>query len=151
VLDEPTIGMDPVAARDFRSLVGELRREGRSLLITTHDMGEAEAVCDRVTLLRGGRVLGTADPRTIGGWISAFERIEAVGVPDDLSERLRALPGVAEVRREGASVVVELGAADSARPVLRLLVDAGVTDLRTTRASLEEVYLRLIGSRGMTV
>jgi ABC-2 type transport system ATP-binding protein len=56
-LDEPTTGMDPIAARDFRILVRELRAEGRTVLLTTHDMAEAEAVCDRVALIDHGRVL----------------------------------------------------------------------------------------------
>jgi ABC-2 type transport system ATP-binding protein len=50
-LDEPTTGMDPLAAREFRELIGELKGEGRTILLTTHDMVEAETVCDRVTLM----------------------------------------------------------------------------------------------------
>src|SRR5262249_57279250 len=59
ILDEPTTGMDPVAAHDFRALVESLRGEGRTVLVTTHDMAEAEAICDRVTMIDGGRLLGT--------------------------------------------------------------------------------------------
>lgn len=65
LLDEPTTGMDPVAAREFRALVGELRAEERTVLLTSHDMAEAEAVCDRVTLIDGGRLLATERPATL--------------------------------------------------------------------------------------
>jgi ABC-2 type transport system ATP-binding protein len=86
LFDEPTVGMDPVAARDFRRLVVELRNEGRSILITTHDMAEAEALCDKVSLIDGGRMLATEDPRTIGQWISRYERV----VTQQLRRRLSA-------------------------------------------------------------
>lgn len=62
LLDEPTTGMDPVAAHNFRGLVGELRAEGRTILLTTHDMVEAETVCDRFTLIDRGRQLATESP-----------------------------------------------------------------------------------------
>lgn len=77
-LDEPSTGMDPVAAREFRSIVRELAREDRTVFLTTHDMAEAEAeaVCDQVTLIDRGRVLATESPTAL----SRYERIECVGV-----------------------------------------------------------------------
>ena len=66
ILDEPTTGMDPVGARTFRGLVRDLRAERRTVLLTTHDMAEAESVCDRVSLIDAGRLLRTEDPRTVG-------------------------------------------------------------------------------------
>jgi ABC-2 type transport system ATP-binding protein len=153
ILDEPTVGMDPVAARDFRRLVGELREERRTVLITTHDMAEAEAVCDRVTLIDGGRLLATEDPRTIGRWLSRYERVNAVGVDPQLAAYLRTLPSVVDVRYrpEERSVVVETGAEGAATGVLRVLVEYGVANVSTDRPSLEEVYLHLIGDRGLAV
>jgi len=62
ILDEPTTGLDPVAAHEVRALIGELRERGLTVLVTTHDMAEAEAVCDRVSLINGGRLLATASP-----------------------------------------------------------------------------------------
>jgi ABC-2 type transport system ATP-binding protein len=152
ILDEPTTGMDPVAAREFRSLVRDLRDEGRTLLITTHDMAEAETVCDRVSLIDEGRLLRTEDPRTIGGWVAAHERVDAVGVPEPVLARLADLPGVSRVERlDGAAVRVHTGAEGAAGAVLRTLIDAGITHLATSRPSLEEVYLHVIGDRGMRV
>src|SRR5437764_9254875 len=75
-LDEPTTGMDPLAAREFRRLVLDLKGEGRTILLTTHDMVEAEAVCDRVTLIDRGRLLATETPRSLGTLISRFQRID---------------------------------------------------------------------------
>lgn len=152
ILDEPTTGMDPVAAREFRALVRDLRDEGRTLLITTHDMAEAESVCDRVSLIDEGTLLRTEDPRTIGGWVSAHERVDAAGVPEPVLAAISALPGVATVERlDGGTVRVHTAAEGAAEAVLRRLVEAGVTQLATSRPSLEEVYLHVIGDRGMQV
>jgi ABC-2 type transport system ATP-binding protein len=150
ILDEPTTGMDPVAARDFRGLVGELRGEGRTVLLTTHDMAEAESVCDRVSFLDEGRLLGTGPPAVIGRWISTYERVEAVGVPAELAAAVEALPGVARVER-GETTRIETDAEGATGLVLRTLLDAGVTAVSTARPSLEEVYLRVIGDRGLAV
>lgn len=152
ILDEPTAGMDPVAAREFRGLVRELRGEGRTLLITTHDMAEAEAVCDRVTLIDGGRLLRTEDPRTIGRWVSAHERVDAADVPEPILSNLESLPGVARVERLSRGAVrIHTSVEGATATVLRTLLDAGVTRVATTEPSLEEVYLHVVGNRGMRV
>src|SRR5438067_4102861 len=94
-LDEPTTGMDPLAAREFRRLVVELKGEGRTILLTTHDMVEAELVCDRVSLIDHGRILATETPRSLGTLISRFQRIDVEGAPASLLGELGELPGVA--------------------------------------------------------
>jgi ABC-2 type transport system ATP-binding protein len=152
VLDEPTTGMDPVAGRDFRTLVTELRSEGRTVLVTTHDMAEAEAICDRVSLVDGGRLLATEDPRTIGGWLDTYERVEAYGVPAPLAAELAGMAGVAGVHPQpDGSLRVQTDREGAASDVLRRLLDAGVTAVGTARPSLEEVYLHVIGDRGLAV
>jgi ABC-2 type transport system ATP-binding protein len=152
LLDEPTVGMDPVSAHEFRELVESLRAEGRAVLLTTHDMAEAEALCDRVSFIDGGRLLRCEDPRVIGELLSRHERVRATGVPEALAERLAALPGVERVRSTGpGAVLVETDRGGAALPVLRTLVEAGVTDVSTAPPTLEEVYLHLIGDRGMAV
>ncbi|MEU1946559.1 ABC transporter ATP-binding protein [Streptomyces sp. NPDC059474] len=154
LLDEPTTGMDPVSARDFRSMVDELRREGKTILLTTHDMDEAETVCDLVTLIDGGRVLAAGDPRRIGALVSRHERVEFdfVGPVAETVRDLLDLPGVV-----GCTSVspgrhrVETADDDATKAALSLLVDRGATALATSRPRLEEVYLKLIGDRGMAV
>jgi ABC-2 type transport system ATP-binding protein len=150
-LDEPTTGMDPLAARDFRQLVRELREEGRTVLLTTHDMAEAEAICDRVALIDRGRLLAVETPRSLSNLIARNERVDFEG-PEAVAEKLRTLPLIASVvlTAEG-SYRVEVEEEAGIGEALRLLVDAGVTSLRTSRPSLEEVYIQLIGDRGLTV
>ncbi|WP_431679447.1 ABC transporter ATP-binding protein [Kitasatospora sp. KL5] len=151
-LDEPTVGMDPVAAREFRSLVTELRAEGRTILLTTHDMHEAEAVCDRVTLIDRGQVVGTEAPAEVGRWITAHERVDARDVPAPLRESVALLEGVAGIEELADGWIrIATNAEGAVRPVLRALVDAGVTTVRTSLPTLEDVYLEVIGDRGLTV
>ncbi|HEX6344807.1 ABC transporter ATP-binding protein [Umezawaea sp.] len=151
ILDEPTSGMDPVAAHEFRDLVAGLRADGRTVLLTTHDMVEAEAVCDRVTLIDRGGVLASGEPATIGRLISHYERIEVDAMPEGLVDAVRAVPGVISTSTTGISTLIETENGAATAEVLGLLVAAGATSLRTGRPSLEEVYLRLVGGRGMVV
>jgi ABC-2 type transport system ATP-binding protein len=152
LLDEPTTGMDPVAARDFRALVGELRGEGRTILVTTHDMIEAESICDRVTLIDRGQLLATETPRTLAGWISRFERVDVDGADDALLAELATLEGVGEVvRNADGSARIETTADGAAAEVLRRLVARNITSVRTSLPSLEEVYHHHFGDRGLEV
>jgi ABC-2 type transport system ATP-binding protein len=151
-LDEPTTGMDPLAARDFRRLISELKEEERTILLTTHDMVEAEAVCDRVTLIDRGRVLATETPRTLGGLISRFQRIDVEGAPAELLAELERVPGVSSVTTQPEGTVrLEVHEEGATTVVLRRLVEAGVTGVRTSLPSLEEVYIQVIGERGLEV
>jgi ABC-2 type transport system ATP-binding protein len=150
-LDEPTTGMDPLAAREFRALIGELRGEGRTILLATHDMAEAEALCDRVTLIDRGSILATESPRTLGRVISRFQRIDVEGARDDVVEQIAALAGVASVAPADTGIRIEVAEEGVTADVLKLLADSGVTAVRTSMPSLEEVYVQLIGDRGLQV
>jgi ABC-2 type transport system ATP-binding protein len=150
-LDEPTTGMDPLAAREFRNLIGELKGEGRTILLATHDMVEAENVCDRVTLIDRGTILATESPRSLGRVISRFQRIDVEGAEPALLTRLRDLPGVHSISETDGSARIEIAEEGATGAVLKLLVDAGVTSVKTSLPSLEEVYVHLIGDRGLQV
>jgi ABC-2 type transport system ATP-binding protein len=151
-LDEPTTGMDPIAGREFRGLIAELKDEGRTILLTTHDMVEAESVCDRVTLIDRGRVLATETPRSLGTLISRFQRIDVAGADGALLAEVAALPGVSSATPQAdGSTRIEVSEEGATAVVLRRLVDGGVTDLQTSLPSLEEVYVQTIGERGLGV
>ncbi|MEU5539344.1 ABC transporter ATP-binding protein [Streptomyces sp. NPDC020362] len=152
ILDEPTAGMDPLAAFEFRTLVHELRAEGRTVLVTTHDLAEAEAVCDQVTLVDRGTVLATGRPDVLARRMSAYERVEAVGVSAAVAEDLRQLAGVRSLDRTAdGRITVEISAADTTGEVLGRLLAAGVTSLATVRPGLAEVYRHMVQDRGMQV
>ena len=151
-LDEPTTGMDPLAAREFRTLIGELRGEGRTILLATHDMVEAETVCDRVTLIDRGKIIATESPRTLGRLISRFQRVDVEGASPAVLEEIRMLDGVTSVTAaDGEAARIEVDQEGVTQLVLERLVAAGVTSVKTSLPSLEEVYVQLIGERGMDI
>jgi ABC-2 type transport system ATP-binding protein len=151
-LDEPTVGMDPLAAREFRSLVMELRGEGRTILLTTHDMAEAEAVCDRVALIDHGRIIAMETPRTLSTLVAQYERIDFEGADAELQARLAALPGIGAITPlSNGAMRAELLEAEAMAGALQLLVGGGITSLQTSRPSLEEVYVHIMGDRGLEV
>ena len=143
--------MDPVASHQFRALIQELRGEGRTILLTTHDMAEAEALCDRVALIDQGALRAIETPRSLANLVARFERIDVEDAPPESSTPRRPCPASSRSRRDGGTARIELDREDAAGPVLKLLVDAGVTSIQTTRPSLEEVYLHMFGERGLKV
>ena len=149
-LDEPTVGLDPMASLQFRELVGEVRGEGKTVFLTTHDMAEAEAVCDRVSLIDRGKILATERPAMLGLWINRFEWVEVHDAPDDLVTALRSIVGVASVEtRPDGWTRIQPEADGVAHAVLQEVVGRGITSVRTGSPSLEDVYLHVMGGRGM--
>ncbi len=151
-LDEPTVGLDPMASREFRGLVADLKAKGTTVFLTTHDLAEAEDVCDRVTLIDRGRILATESPATLGRFVSDYEWVEAREIPYEVMRRIVGVVGpgaVSELPAGGVRIQPE--SREAVRSVLAALVEGGVTSLRTGYPSLQEVYLRMIGDRGMEV
>jgi ABC-2 type transport system ATP-binding protein len=147
-LDEPTVGLDPMASLEFRRLVMDLRNAGKTVFLTTHDMAEAEAVCDRVSLIDRGRIIATERPATLGRWLTRFEWVEGQNVPEEIVAVLEGVVGPADRRPDGW-VRFQPEVDGVGRQVLERLVAGGVTSVRTGFPSLEEVYVKLIGDRGM--
>ncbi|NEA29551.1 ABC transporter ATP-binding protein [Actinomadura bangladeshensis] len=151
-LDEPTSGLDPVAAGAFRRLVLDLRAEGRTFLLATHDMDEATALCDRVTLIDRGRMLLSADTARVGRFLGERECVDFTHPDPSVADGLALLPDVSGVeRRDGAAWRVHTAGRDGTRRVLAWLLDRDVLTARRGEPTLEEVYLRAVGDRGMRV
>jgi ABC-2 type transport system ATP-binding protein len=144
ILDELSTGLDPRARRDVWQLVRDLRDEGTTVLLVTHAMEEAQALCDRIAIVDRGRIAALDSPdgliRSTGGaTVTSF----VPSAPTDL-ESLRELPGVVSVRREATRVLVE-GGEDAALAVLTALAGQRVTPqgLRVESSSLDTAYLDL--------
>jgi ABC-2 type transport system ATP-binding protein len=112
-------------------------------------MVEAELVCERVTLIDRGKIIATESPRSLGRMISRFQRIDAEGAGSALLAEIRALPGVASVSEVDGGARIEVAEEGVTRVVLERLVGAGVTSVKTSLPTLEEVYVHLIGDRGL--
>jgi len=153
-LDEPTSALDPEAAKSIRELVVTLRDEGRSIVLCTHNLDEAERVCDRIGILNG-RLLAEGTPAELRRrGRSAATRVALDGGSVDasaLAAALGALPFVRNARAEGGDLWVELAQPRRDTPELvRELVTRGARVMAVAEdvASLEQVYLELVGERG---
>src|SRR3954469_1159092 len=101
-LDEPTIGVDPVGSRELRSTIGGLVQSGKTVLLTTHYMFEADTLCDRVAVIANGCIVGAGTPRELKGAVAdrTVVEVEAYGVDEATVRRLRGIPGVTAVSIE---------------------------------------------------
>ncbi len=150
-LDEPTIGVDPVGARELRATIGQLREAGKTVLLTTHYMFEADALCDRIAVVAKGRLVAEGTPRDLKGRVTegTVVEIEVYGIESAVVESLRALPGVTAVaveERDQAQVVV-VQAAPGIEPThdaLALLGSVAVGRVTTREPSLEDAYVALV-------
>lgn len=142
-LDEPTTGLDVESRRDFWRQVRSFIGDGRTVVLTTHYLEEADALADRIVLLDEGRLIAEGTPaeikaRTAGKVVRAVTSLDPA--------RLAALPGVNRVELVGAAT--ELLTTDAEETVRELLAaDRGLTGLEVTGASLEEAFLAITGGR----
>src|SRR5918912_1403709 len=99
VLDEPTIGLDPVGARELRHTIAELAQAGKTVLLTTHYMYEADALCDRIAVIAEGEIVAEGTPHALKSIVAdrTVVEIEAYGLPDGALDRVRQSPGVTSV------------------------------------------------------
>ena len=152
-LDEPSIGIDPVGARELRATVRALIEQGTTVLLTTHYMFEADELCDRIAVIAGGKILATGTPDdlkqrvTTGGVVE----VEVFGVSPDVVGRVHALPGVRTVviEERGQAQVLVVGAESGAEvtpAVLSCMDGARVGRVVTREPTLEDAYVELVSA-----
>jgi len=142
VLDEPTNGLDPLMEQAFRHCIGEARGRGQTVFLSSHVLSEVEALCDRVGILREGRLVEI-------GTLAEMRHLSALSVEatfDSAVPDLSGVPGVSSVETNGR--VVRCQVRGSIQPLLRALADADVTELVSREPSLEELFLALYGEDG---
>jgi ABC-2 type transport system ATP-binding protein len=153
-LDEPSVGLDPVAARDLRSTVADLAAAGTTILLTTHYMAEADELCDRIAVISGGRieVIGTpAELKRHGEGLRVLE-VEAYGIPAEALATIRGITGVreADLRETGTSHVLSVHSAwgeDVRSGVLGVLAGIRIGRVMSREPTLEDAYISIIGRR----
>jgi ABC-2 type transport system ATP-binding protein len=149
-LDEPTTGLDPQSRRQLWDILRSFRAQGRTVLITTHYMDEAERLCDRVAVVDHGKVIALGSPQELIARLGGEHLVEfTVADKDRLDEAaLRALPAAVSLRREEETLCLAVTAPHIAIPALLQHLDSrGVTlaGLTTRHASLEDVFVTLTG------
>ncbi len=148
-LDEPTTGLDPQSRRQLWSVLHRFRESGGSILLTTHYMDEAQALCDRVAIVDEGRIIAQGTPRQLIASLGAAHVVEFETQGDDsLSHQLAELSGVHSVRRDAG--IWQLSASDLqvVLPALLRFADTeqiGLDSLTTHTATLEDVFMSLTG------
>jgi ABC-2 type transport system ATP-binding protein len=150
-LDEPTIGVDPVGARELRATIAALTQAGKTVLLTTHYMFEADSLCDRVGVIARGRLVAEGTPRDLKARVAdrTVVEIEAFGVAEDAIGELRALPEVASVsveERDHAQLLLVQSAkgVELTQTLLGRLNGARVGRVQVREPTLEDAYVDLV-------
>jgi len=150
-LDEPTIGLDPVGARELRVLIRNLADAGKTIFLTTHYMFEADAICDRIAVIKKGAVVAEGTPTSIKRMVEnqGVVEFEVVGISADRVSMLRTLPDVrsVSVTERDLAQIVTIHCANPADLMTRL---GGVLDgisferISSREPTLEDAYVQLI-------
>jgi len=139
LLDEPTAGLDPLMEQEFRHTVAEAKARGQTVFLSSHILSEVEALCDRVAILRDGRLVELGSLDEMRHLSSLVVEVTFAGAAPDLS----TVPGVRSARTDGRTTRLEV--AGPVDPVLKALEAHEVTQLLSREPSLEELFLSLYG------
>ena len=148
-LDEPTAGLDPQARRDLHQEIAGMKNDGRAVLLTTHQVDDAEAICDRVAIIDKGRIAAIGTPADLVAASRAVPAIVLITTRPLTPNDIRALPGVTDVAIDGARAMIHTSAVNPALAALAALLDREgieVASLHVRKATLEDVFLELTGT-----
>lgn len=150
-LDEPTTGLDPQSRRQLWDVIRSLNGRGRTVVLTTHYMDEAERLCDRVAVIDHGRVIALGTPRELIGNLGGEHVIEfdtTTRLSDEMLSQMTSLPSVMAARAEGSGYLLAVREPHAALPAVMDFLRGRSVDLAglTTRtATLEDVFVALTG------
>jgi ABC-2 type transport system ATP-binding protein len=152
-LDEPTLGLDPVGARELRQTIASLRDVGKTILLTTHYMFEADDLCERIAVIADGEIVAAGTPSALKDRLAdrTIIEIEAYGASDEMVDGLRAIEGVASVAVEARDqtqviLVKSSRGTELVQALLRELDGASVGKVISRQPTLEDAYVELIGT-----
>jgi ABC-2 type transport system ATP-binding protein len=137
LLDEPTIGLDPLMEAQFRQYINEVRGDGRTVLLSSHTLSEVEALCDRVTIIRDGAVVESGSMAQLRHLARTTVSADLTRVPEGLAD----LPGVHDVVVAGQRITASVEPSGMA-PLMAALGAGGVTAMISAPPTLEELFLR---------
>lgn len=147
-LDEPTSGLDPRAAKTVRDFLSDLRREGRTIFLNTHNLAEAERLCDRVALVNTQLVaVGSPDELKRRYW-ERTTQVQLKTISPSIISAVEALPFAKNVRTEDSKLLVDVGNPEEDNSMLaQTILGAGgkIQFISEMERTLEDVYLKLIG------
>jgi ABC-2 type transport system ATP-binding protein len=144
ILDEPSSGLDPLMQEEFLAFVAEERARGRTVFLSSHELDEVQRVCDRVGIIRAGRLVAVENVEELTERSYRHVSLE-FATPVDPAEFL-AIAGVSELKREGRRL--RFRADGDIDPVIKVAAHHRVTDMELTHPSLEEIFLTYYGANG---
>jgi ABC-2 type transport system ATP-binding protein len=137
LLDEPTSGLDPLMEAQFREYINEVRGDGRTVLLSSHILGEVEALCDRVSIIREGAVVESGSMAQLRHLALTTVSADVASVPEGIAD----LPGVHDVVVQDQRITASVEASGMAA-LMAALGSGGVTALTSAPPTLEELFLR---------
>lgn len=148
ILDEPSAGLDPQSAAAMRDLVARLTGEGRSILLTTHDMREAEVLSSRVVLMKGGRVHveSTAGELRLNAAGRLGHVVHVVFSASEAPQGIKDCPGVMGVEHDGSAVTLRVGDGAAAVQWVLATFPGQTVSVAVTPPTLEEVFLDMVAA-----
>ena len=147
-LDEPTTGLDPQSRRSLWDIIVAFKGRGKTVLLTTHYMDEAERLCDRVAVIDHGKVIALGTPRELIRSLGGAHMVELATTPELSLDDLKALPSVNSARSQAGMHVLAVDEPHVTLPAVLDLVRAKkveLTQLTTRNATLEDVFVALTG------
>ena len=151
-LDEPTLGLDPVGAREFRQVILNLQSEKKTILLTTHYMFEADALCDRIAIINHGRIIALDTPGGLKSRVDDMNvvEVETFGLPGAIVEKLRALPfvdalSVEDYEQKQMLLIQTTRGAEAVPDIMGAIEGQRVGRVVVREPTLEDAYVRLVG------
>lgn len=156
LLDEPTLGLDPQSALNLRELILEIKREGRTVLLTTHYMEEADFLCDRIAIIDGGKIIALDTPENLKSSLNEIKsiKIELTSVSDKLINKIEVLKGVKNIKSsynpDNRSYEINIHHTNGSSLVQKILDcisedNSKVLNVNVIEPSLEDVFINLTG------
>jgi len=150
-MDEPTIGLDPFGAKILRDIIRKLKSEGKTIMLTTHYLYEADELCDRIAIINNGHLVALGTPQELRNIISGMNTIEIVleKINDDTITRIEKLESVCFVEKSDADkgiklTIRHLESEDASGNILNSLNGLKILSFNRKELTLEDVYIKLV-------
>lgn len=150
ILDEPSIGLDPVGMVEVRALVKEISREGMTVFLSSHLLYEVEQICDHVTIINKGSLLASGPLQTVASMLTgpAMIHLEVAELTGTVISAVKNLPFVSEVYSEGSRLSIQVTSHEDVRAKVSKEVTAAggvIVGMNQQASTLEDVFIQLIG------
>ncbi|MDF2822140.1 MAG: transporter related [Clostridiales bacterium] len=150
-MDEPTVGLDPLGARMLRDIIKKLKEQGKTVLLTTHYMYEADELCDRIAIINKGQLIALDTPEKLKHRAKGSDSIEVIvdNLTDELLEKIKSIHSVTAVatssNEKGIAVCIQCGSAlDISGKVLSIFKNNKIYAFTQKEITLEDVYIQLV-------